>query len=522
MIRRGWIACMLSALVFAATLRAQNQALDAGVQLMREGKFDQALEKLEQPHRAEPRNAVIENLLGITATKLGRSEDADNYYRDAIRLDPSQAAPHRNLGFNLLTEKKYTEAEPELREATRLDRNDAFAHYYLMLLALATNRDAEALDEASRAGNLIDTDADVAAKLAEARIRTKKADDAMAGIERLENTNQLSIAREYQVAVLFAQYGFYSQSAHCFRRIAAVEPTWQNRYNFALALLYANQPEQASALLNALHKDQPANADILMYLGASYEMLQEMPQALDAYRAALAADPFNPDRMLDYTRLLMDTDRYDEAIQAIQSGIAETDASAPLQLRLGAVEMAKGDYSAARQSFRAALAADPNLDAADVGLAETYSREANDTEAIRILGEARQKKPGRYLLEFYFGLLASRLGRDDEAITALNAAARLQPQSPGPFFELGELYETQQNWDQARGDLERVVALSPKSAPAHYQLSRVYARLGMKAKAEQEAQQTRVLIDEQRDEVLRRQRERGASFQPQVSSIPSN
>ena len=514
------IACVLASLLFAAVLCAQNQALDAGVQLLREGKFDQALEMLEQAHRAAPRNAVIENLLGITATKLGRTDAANNYYRDAIRLDPTMAAPHRNLGFNLLTAKNYTEAEPELREASRLDPSDPFAHYYLMLLALATNRDAEALDEASRAGNLVDTDADVAVQLVEAQIRMKHADDAMAGIERLENANQLSLSREYQLAVLLAQYSFYSQAVHCFQRIVSVEPSWRNRYNLALALLYANQPGKASSLLTALHKDQPANADILMYLGAAYEMLQQMPEALNAYRAALAADPSNPDRMLDYTRLLMDTDRYDEAIQAIQSDMAETDAAAPLQLRLGAVEMAKGNYPSAREAFHAALAVDPKLDVAYVGLAETYSREANDAEAIRILGEARQKMPGHYLLEFYFGLVAGRLGRDGEAIAALNSAAKLQPQSPGPYFELGKLYESQQKWDQARQDLERVVTLRPRLAPAHYQLSRVYARLGMKTKAQQEAQQTRVLINAQRNQVLERQRERGASFQPQLPAAP--
>ncbi len=516
------IACGLALLLFAAVSFAQNQAMNAGVQFLREGKFNQALEKLELAHRAAPKNAVIDNLLGITETKLGRMDTANDYYREAIQLDPSKAAPHRNLGFNLLTEKDYTGADPELREASRLDPGDPFAHYYLMLLALATNRDEEAADEAARAGNLVNTNADIAIVLVEAQIRAGHANDAMAGIQHLESADQLPLSREYQLGALFAQKGLYSQAVYCFRRIASIQPSWQNRYNLALALLYVNQPDEASTLLTRLHKDQPSNANILMYLGAAYEMLQKMPEALDAYRAALAVDPSNPDRMLDYTRLLMDTDHYDEAIQAIQSGMADSDSTAPLQLRLGAVEMAKGNYPAARQAFQAALAVDPHLDVAYVGLAETYSRENSDPEAIRILGEAREKMPGSYLLEFYFGLVAARLGRDEAAFAALSAAAKLQPKSPGPFFELGKLYESQQKWDQARTALERVIDLRPQLAPAHYQLSRVYARLGMRAKAEQEAQQTRVLIDAQRNQVIRRQLERGTSFQPQTSAASSN
>ena len=78
---------------------------------------------------------------------------------------------------------------------------------------------------------------------------------------------------------------------------------------------------EASDLLTALRAEQPANADILTFLGSAYEMQQKMPEALEAYRAAAVADPSNPDRMLDYSRLLMDTDRYDEALQVVQAGM---------------------------------------------------------------------------------------------------------------------------------------------------------------------------------------------------------
>jgi len=190
-------------------------------------------------------------------------------------------------------------------------------------------------------------------------------------------------------------------------------------------------------------------------------------------------------------------------------------------LRLGAVEMNKNNYDAARDAFRAALAADPQLDAAYVGIAQTYAREANDVEAIRILEAARQKLPGHYLLEYYFGLLASRMGRKQEAILALEKAVQLEPNSPDPSYELGKLYAVEQNWPQARLALEHVIELNPKSSSAHYQLSRVYAHLGLSSKAEQEARQTHALLDAQRDQALREQRERAASFQPPAPATAS-
>jgi uncharacterized protein HemY len=124
-------------------------------------------------------------------------------------------------------------------------------------------------------------------------------------------------------------------------------------------------------------------------------------------------------------------------------------------------------------------------------------------------------------LEYYFGMLASRLGREQEAVVALETAAWLEPRSPDPLYELGRLYISQEDWPRARQALEHVIELNPQIQPAHYQLSRVYAHLGQNDKATHEAQLTHTLVDAQRNEALRKQRERGASFQPQTSAMPS-
>jgi tetratricopeptide (TPR) repeat protein len=519
-----WNRILVLAVLFltsACSLTAQNRALDDGVRLIREGHFDQALTRLEEAHRLAPRDATIENLLGITETQLNQPDKAAIHYRNAIQLDPSQAAPHRNLGFNLLTAKRYGPAEPELREASRLDPSDPFAHYYLSLLALATDHDADALEQASHAEKLIENDPDAGAGLIEAAIRLGRVDEASSRIKNMEAANQLTPVREYAIAVLLSGHAFYGQAVGCFRRIALLDPSWESRYNLALALFYDAQFAEASKLLSTLHNERPSNADALMFLGLACEMQEKMPEALEAYRSAAVADPSNPDRTLDYTRLLMDMDRYDEAIQFIQSGTTETASSSPVKLRLGAVEMIKGDYGAARDAFHGALADNPELDAGYVGLAQTYARQGNDTEAIRILEAARSKRPGRYLLEYYFGLLASRLGREDEAIVALERAAQLEPMSPDPSFELGKICASKQDWPEARKAFEHVVELKPQFAAAHYQLSQVYAHLGLHVEARQEAQQTKTLVATQREDVLRKQRERAGSFQPQTAATPS-
>ena len=108
-----------------------------------------------------------------------------------------------------------------------------------------------------------------------------------------------------------------------------------------------------------------------------------------------------------------------------------------------------------------------------------------------------------------------------EAVLALENAAKLQPKSPDPFFELGKLYSAQQNWPKARDSFIHVVELNPQFAPAHYQLSQVYARLGLRSKAEEEAHLTHTLVQTQRDDAIKEQLKRGASFQPQPHAAPA-
>ncbi len=130
---------------------------------------------------------------------------------------------------------------------------------------------------------------------------------------------------------------------------------------------------------------------------------------------------------------------------------------------------------------------------------------ANDTEAFRILEAARSKSPGRYLLEYYFGLLASRLGREDEATVALERAAQLETRSPDPSFELGKI-ASKQDWPDAPKAFEHVIELNPQFAPAHYELIQVYVHLALRAESQREAQQTKNLVNAQREEVLRQLR----------------
>ena len=117
----------------------QVDSLDRGLELFRQEKYEAALEQFHDARRIQPKNASIENFIGITETKLGRIDEANEDYETASTLDPKLAGPHTNLGFNYLSRKQYPLAEKQLQTALALDSSDTFAHYYLAVLYLTTS-----------------------------------------------------------------------------------------------------------------------------------------------------------------------------------------------------------------------------------------------------------------------------------------------------------------------------------------------------------------------------------------------
>jgi tetratricopeptide (TPR) repeat protein len=500
----------LSSIVFA-----QVNPLQRGVQLFREENYVAALEQFQEAREAHPTDASISNFIGIIETKLGRIEDANADYEKAIRLDPALPGPRKNLGFNYLNAGQYERAEEQLKAALALDGSDAFPHYYLAILYLATSRDQEAILQIEPAGSLLENDPIAAFSMAKACFGSNAPAQGLKMIESLERHSSLSVAQEYELANLLNQKHMYAESAERFERAIEMQPAaWENKYNYALALLNAKQTTQAIPLLQHLTADRPKDATILSLLGSAYDAADNLPAALETYRKAIAADPQNPDRYLDCTQLLMDIDRYDDAIQVVQQGLQNVQDPYPLNIRLGAIEMMKGEFGKAREAFLAAIDKHPEIVMGHVALAQTYMKEGNNAEALTILADTRQKLPRDFVLEYAFGLLSAGQGNRDQAFQAFKNAEQMEPSVVEPHYQLGALYMEIQDWSRAKEELEQAVQLDPQRAAAYYQLSRTYARMGDLEKARETGEEASRLTQSQREESIKKQKTRLAEASP--------
>ena len=105
----------------------QNQ----GIQLLKAGQYDAAATCFEQLIRQHPDNAHVFNLLGITRSRQGNYPEALALMTKAITLDGSSAEIHHNIGPIYRVIGDFEQAENHYREAIRLKPDYAEAYFNL-------------------------------------------------------------------------------------------------------------------------------------------------------------------------------------------------------------------------------------------------------------------------------------------------------------------------------------------------------------------------------------------------------
>jgi len=161
---RAQLAVSVGLALFLAGCGAPGPtALLDGEELIKEGKFKEAIEKLQKATKHLPRNAQAWNHLGLAHHGAGQAEQAQRYYREALRLDVNLASARYNLGALSLEQNdlgaaiehltSYTAFQPQVADGwiklgnaqTRARRLDQAERCYKNALDLRP-RDPEALN----------------------------------------------------------------------------------------------------------------------------------------------------------------------------------------------------------------------------------------------------------------------------------------------------------------------------------------------------------------------------------------
>lgn len=123
---------------------------EEGLQLMKVGKYHEALTSFRLALREDPRDATVLQQIAITYTRIGMTDEAIKTYRSVLEKDAAASGAHYGIAFLLLKDGRPAEAMDHLRSflnnppsGTDAQRHVAHARETLAQLA-AEARSSEA------------------------------------------------------------------------------------------------------------------------------------------------------------------------------------------------------------------------------------------------------------------------------------------------------------------------------------------------------------------------------------------
>ncbi len=89
-----------------------------GVGYLREGKFEQAYDRLQRALEADPYFSTAHNAMGLLQEQLKNPRKAEEHYRRAVSINPADAAAQNNYGGFLCRQERYEEGEARFIKVT--------------------------------------------------------------------------------------------------------------------------------------------------------------------------------------------------------------------------------------------------------------------------------------------------------------------------------------------------------------------------------------------------------------------
>lgn len=258
------------------------------------GETKKALSHYEAALRAKPGwlDAIEEyaNLL----LKNNKVSEAEETVQNALKLNPDDVKMHTSLGNVYNRKNIYDNAEIEFKKA--LDGDD---EYKPALTGLARSlekqgKHAEAAETINKAQRLNPDDVAIIKQSAEVLLSANFLPAAYEKISRLWEINK----DDPQTISLLGQYyiskGDESKIEGCFDKIQKVAPDYKDVYrDWGMRYIQKGDSRKAEQYLKTAIRQNPKDAESMMYLGEVYESQKRPEDALAMYKQASHADSFN-------------------------------------------------------------------------------------------------------------------------------------------------------------------------------------------------------------------------------------
>lgn len=253
--------------------------------------------------------------------------------------------------------------------------------------------------------------------------------------------------------------GDISAAITAFEKQLVDEPSFGLGYTAAaLAQVAAgriNRGVEIQRAWNAAVEPSPAE---FRNLGRVLEAAGRPDEALNAYRQAVTAEggPLAPD-VLAVSRLELVAGRPQEAVTALDGGIAKLPTQRVLRLALGKAQLAAGNAKAAVEAYTEAVRMDAKALDGYLGLADAYLLQRYGSKAVDTAKMATTQLPQAPTAWVKLAEAQLASGRAPQALAAAQQAVTVAGNEAEPYQALGEVQLAAGQFDQAAASFREAV-----------------------------------------------------------------
>jgi predicted O-linked N-acetylglucosamine transferase (SPINDLY family) len=338
-----------------------EKMLEAGQKYHRAGNFPQAEQVYRQALRLMPDLPEVHNSLGIVLAQGGKPAEAEACFREAVRLQPEFVQAHSNLGNVLADRGRREEALACYANAVQLQPDFAQAHSNLGNLLVELGRPDEAVVHCRQAARFQPDSAEAHNNLGNALRAQGRLDAAVASYQEALRLRPDHVEARSNLGVALAEQGNLDEAVASFQQAIYLRPDNAGAHqNLGNALQKLSRFAEAAERFREVVRLRPDDAAANNSLGLALAESGRFDEALDSYRRALQLKPEYAEAHDNLGNALQALGNLDEAVASHQRALRANPDFAEAHTNLGAALAGLGRLDAALSCYRQALRLKPD------------------------------------------------------------------------------------------------------------------------------------------------------------------
>ena len=217
---------------------------------------------------------------------------------------------------------------------------------------------------------------------------------------------------------------------------------------------------EASSLLKRASEQDPQNLTLLLTLAHSCLLSEQYPCVVDAYHRLIALNAESAEADMLVGEALDEMKDHEGAIREFRAAVTADPKEPDVHFGLGYLLWTRGQDQEAADEFRKEIANNPHHQQAMLYLADTQIRMNQSDEARRLLEEVGRNDPNIAMQHLDLGIVYADEGRKDDAKAQFEAATKLAPKNVNAHYRLARLYRSMGLTAQAKVEFDKASSLN--------------------------------------------------------------